>query len=134
MSGLPSRATDHPGHCRARPGIAFRFAQGMLVGLAALAEAGGAQAGDATAGRATWASICSTCHGADGVATYPNAPSFSRCERLNQDDNKLLASVRDGIGGRMPPWGGFLTEREILDAIAYARAFCNSPRERTNKP
>jgi len=110
------------------------FAQVVLVGLAALGEVGDARAGDATSGRATWASICSTCHGVKGVATYPYAPSFSRCERLNQDDKTLLASVRDGIGGRMPPWGGFLTEREILDAIAYARAFCSSGHEGTDKP
>jgi hypothetical protein len=35
-----------------------------------------------------------------------------------------LVSVRDGIGGRMPPWGVLLSEREICDAIAYARTFC----------
>ncbi len=111
-----------------------RFAQMILIGLAVLGGAGRAHAGDAAAGRATWASICSTCHGADGYATYPNAPSFSRCERLNQDDTILLASVRDGIGGRMPPWGGFLTEPQILDAIAYARAFCNAGKGRADKP
>jgi mono/diheme cytochrome c family protein len=81
-----------------------------------IVEVSAAHAGDALAGRATFASICSTCHGANGVATIEYAPSFSRCERLNQSDETLLVSVRDGIGGRMPPWGGFLTEREILDA------------------
>jgi mono/diheme cytochrome c family protein len=111
-----------------------RFAQMMLIGLAMLGGTGHVCAGDVAAGRATWASICSTCHGADGYATYPNAPSFSRCERLNQDDTTLLASVRDGIGGRMPPWGGFLSEQQILDAIAYARAFCSDGKGRADKP
>jgi mono/diheme cytochrome c family protein len=109
-------------------------AQMMLIGLAMLVGTGRAHAGDAAAGRATWASICSTCHGADGYATYPNAPSFSRCDRLNQDDSVLLASVRDGIGGRMPPWGGFLSEQQILDAIAYARAFCSAGKGSADKP
>jgi cytochrome c6 len=106
--------------------ISIRFAQVLCVGLAMIVEASAAHAGDAAAGRATFSSICSTCHGANGVATIEYAPSFSRCERLNQDDKTLLVSVRDGIGGRMPPWGGFLTEREILDAIAYARTFCRA--------
>lgn len=107
-----------------------RLAQAIIAGLAVLNGAGTADAGDAAAGRATWASICSSCHRKDGFATYPYAPSFSRCERLNQEDKRLLASVRDGLAGRMPPWGGFLSEREILDAIAYARAFCTAARER----
>jgi mono/diheme cytochrome c family protein len=97
----------------------------MLAGLAAIVEASAANAGDAAAGRAIFASICSTCHGMDGVATLEFAPSFSRCERLNQDDATLLVSVRDGIGGRMPPWGAYLTEHQILDALAYARSLCS---------
>jgi mono/diheme cytochrome c family protein len=122
----------------ATPLRAVRFALVLLAGpaslLAALSEGRPVRAGDAAAGWATWASICSTCHGANGIATYPNAPSFSRCDRLNQEDQTLLASVRDGIGGRMPPWGGFLSERQILDAIAVARSFCTEGRERMEKP
>lgn len=81
-------------------------------------------AGDAARGKATFASICSSCHGLDGIATLDYAPSFAKCQRLDQDDAKLLVSVRDGIGGRMPPWGTYLTDLEILDALAYARTFC----------
>ncbi len=80
----------------------------------------GAQAGDPAAGRATFVSICSSCHGLDGIATYEYAPSFAKGQRLNQDDATLLVSVRDGLG-RMPPWGVMLSEQQILDAIAYAR-------------
>jgi mono/diheme cytochrome c family protein len=100
----------------------------LLAAAPPLAQINSACAGDAAAGRATWASICSTCHGADGIATLEYAPSFSRCERLNQSDTTLLVSVRDGLDGRMPPWGGFLSEQQILDAIAYARSLCSASR------
>ena len=48
------------------------------------------------------------------------APSFAKGERLEKSDAELLRSVRDGLS-RMPPWGVILSEREILDAIAYVR-------------
>ena len=104
-----------------------------ILAASAIIIAPGARAGDAAAGRAPCVSICSSCHGLDGIASLEYAPSFRRCERLDQDDAKLLVSVRDGIGGRMPPWGTMLTEGQILDAIAYARTFCKRPRH-VNKP
>jgi mono/diheme cytochrome c family protein len=106
----------------------LKDAGAALLALLLVLEWPDARAGNAAAGRATFVSICSSCHGLDGVAVLEYAPSFSRCERLDQDDAKLLASVRDGVGGRMPPWGDTISEREILDAIAYARTFCKGPR------
>ncbi len=95
-----------------------------------------ARAGDPAAGRLTFVSICSSCHGLDGIATYEYAPSFAKGQRLNQDDETLLVSVRDGLG-RMPPWGVMLSDQQILDAIAYARTLqrpqANPPRQDTAK-
>lgn len=102
----------------------FRVISGWLVGLAAVVGTVPAHAGNADAGRKIFASICSSCHGMNGIGTLTYAPSFSRCEGLDKDDATLLVSVRDGIGARMPPWGGYLSERQILDAIAFARTFC----------
>ena len=102
----------------------FRLSMPLLALLAANARA---QAGDAPAGKATFISICSSCHGLEGIATLDYAPSFAKCERLQQPDATLMVSVRDGIGGRMPPWGTILSENQILDAIAYARTFCKRP-------
>jgi mono/diheme cytochrome c family protein len=99
----------------------------VRVGLVAIAVIGGAtvaRAGDAAAGRAVFVSICSSCHGLDGIGTLEYVPRFRKCEGLNKDDATLYVSVRDGIGGRMPPWGVYLSEREIGDAIAYARTLC----------
>jgi mono/diheme cytochrome c family protein len=36
-----------------------------------------ALAGDAVKGKATFISICSSCHGMDGIATLDYAPSFA---------------------------------------------------------
>jgi mono/diheme cytochrome c family protein len=97
------------------------------VGLAVLALAGIAQpvrAADAARGRAVYVSICSSCHGFNGIGNLEYVPSFSKCEGLDKDNATLRISVRDGIGGRMPAWGVYLSEREIEDAIAYARTFC----------
>ena len=96
---------------------ALAMGLGLLLGCSE-------QTGDPAAGKATFISICSSCHGMDGIATLDYAPSFSKCQRLDQDDAKLLVSVRDGVGGRMPPWGVYLSEGQIRDAIAYARTFC----------
>jgi cytochrome c6 len=114
MSQIGGMMTNGP-----RRGLALAA---VLLGLApasALA-AGNAPSGNPSAGRLTFVSICSSCHGLDGIATYEYAPSFAKGQRLNQDDATLLVSVRDGLG-RMPPWGVMLSEQEILDAIAYAR-------------
>jgi len=76
------------------------------VGLAMLAFAGtvrAAPAADAVRGRAIYASICSSCHGLDGIGNLEYVPSFSKCEGLNKDSATLHTSVRDGVGGRMPP-------------------------------
>jgi mono/diheme cytochrome c family protein len=110
--------------CNPAKGLRIGSAHALLAALAVSLPGANAQAGNAAAGKSTFVSICSSCHGLDGIATLDYAPSFAKCQRLEQDDAKLLVSVRDGIGGRMPPWGTYLTEREILDAIAYARTFC----------
>lgn len=103
--------------------ISFRTPQAWLLGFA-VAGTVTAHAGDPAAGRQTFVSICSSCHGRNGIGNLEYVPSFSKCEGLEKNDATLLVSVRDGIGGRMPPWGGYLSEREILDAIAFARTFC----------
>jgi cytochrome c6 len=55
-----------------------------------------------------------------GVAVLPTAPSFARGERLMQPDALLLASVRTGRGP-MPGFFGILSDRDVLDVIAYLR-------------
>jgi mono/diheme cytochrome c family protein len=109
-----------------RRSIGTRPAPGgvLVLALATASMMAQVHAGDRRAGRTIYLSICSSCHGLDGIGNLEYVPSFSRCESLDKDDATLRVSVRDGVGGRMPAWGVMLSEREIDDAIAYARTFC----------
>ena len=64
--------------------------------------------------------FCAGCHGFDGYAEYPFAPSFAAGERLYKSDDELLHSV---FGGRhaMPYWQGKLSVGMVQLAIAYLR-------------
>jgi mono/diheme cytochrome c family protein len=130
---MPWQAPGKRHSAEAAPASAAHAAAIMAL-LWLLRGSADASAGDANAGKATFLSICSSCHGLNGIATLDYAPSFAKCERLDQDDAKLLVSVRDGIGGRMPPWGTMLSEKQILDAIAYARTFCKAGQLPTQPP
>jgi len=90
----------------------------LLPLLAMLAPA--AQAADPVAGGRIFATHCAQCHGASGQGVLPGAPKFNRGERLLQPDIVLLATVKRGKNA-MPSFMGVLRDREILDAIAYAR-------------
>ena len=70
---------------------------------------------------------CAGCHGFDGFAAYPPAPSFAMGDRLQQDDQTLLQSVLKGKGG-MPPWQDKLSETMLRDAIAYLRTMAERRR------
>lgn len=63
---------------------------------------------------------CAACHGANGIAVMPTAPSFQRGERLMQPDMMLLQSVKTGKNA-MPGFIGILTDRDILDVVAFLR-------------
>jgi cytochrome c6 len=63
---------------------------------------------------------CASCHGAGGMSTLANAPSFARGERLMQPDQMLLGAIRRGRGA-MPGFFGVLSDRDTLDVIAYLR-------------
>ncbi len=76
---------------------------------------------DGTPGRELFESNCAVCHGIDGTATLPNAPHFSKGERMEKTDEELLASVSDGLN-IMPPWKGVLNEQEISTLVAYVRS------------
>lgn len=64
---------------------------------------------------------CASCHGASGISTMPNVPSFARGERMTQPDQILLGSIRRGRGA-MPGFFGVLSDRDTLDVIAFMRS------------
>ena len=71
-------------------------------------------------GAEVFLTYCAGCHGIDGFAAYPAAPSFSMGDRLHKDDETLLESVLQGKGA-MPYWEGKLSIQLLRSAIRYLR-------------
>lgn len=86
----------------------------------ALWSSGASHAADMIKGGNLYATHCAACHGASGVSVIPGAPSFARSEGLLQSDLALLASIKAGKNV-MPAFQGMLSDRDILDVIAYLR-------------
>lgn len=92
-----------------------------LLALLALALCGAAaQAADPGRGAGLYQSNCAVCHGAQGRAVMPGAPSFNRGDALLRPDMTLLAAIRAGRNA-MPAFQGRLPDRDIMDVIAYMR-------------
>lgn len=90
----------------------------LLMALAAAAPA--ATAADVISGQRLYALHCASCHGGNGRAVMPNAPSFDRGERLMQPDTALRDAIRRGRLA-MPAYAGVLSDREIFDVVAFLR-------------
>lgn len=91
-----------------------------LLCLLLVCGASGALAGDMRNGQRLYATHCAGCHGPQGVAVMPQAPSFARGDRLAQPDPLLANTIKSGRGP-MPAFLGLLNEREILDVLSYIR-------------
>jgi cytochrome c6 len=92
----------------------------VLAGLTALAAIAPAAAADVIKGAQLYARHCASCHGPGGVSIMPGAPHLARGERMMQPDMALLASLKAGKNA-MPAYIGIMSDREILDVIAYSR-------------
>ncbi|MCB1888233.1 MAG: c-type cytochrome [Rhodocyclaceae bacterium] len=91
----------------------FSVAALILFGQAALAA-------DPVNGSRIYSMHCVVCHGVDGHAVMPNAPSFAAGDGLMQPDIMIANSIRGGKNV-MPAFLGILREQEIRDVIAYLR-------------
>ncbi len=91
-----------------------------LLVLGLFAPATGASAADINSGARIYQLHCASCHGPTGISIIPGTPNFARGEGLMQPDMTLLAAVRTGRNA-MPGYLGILTDRQILDAVAYSR-------------
>ena len=117
---------------------------GFLLVLAMVsAGAGGASAGDAERGRAK-ATICTPCHGPNGVSQYPEIPNLA-----GQNQAYLTAALnalrRAGLGRDMPKGlskrydavmdhqAAGLTDAEIHDLTAHFAALPCTSRETARK-
>ena len=93
----------------------------LLAPLAlALWSSGASHAADMIKGGNLYATHCAACHGVSGVSMMPGAPSFARGEGLLQADLALLVAIKSGKNV-MPAFQGVLSDRDILDVIAYLR-------------
>ncbi len=119
-------------HGASLPGVpaAYQGLEEAAMWLRRAAEAGAERAaeedtpirmGELDIGEKVYATFCSGCHGVNGVAAYPGAPSFARGERLGKSDHDLTHSVTDGKNS-MPPWGATLSKELLESSLAYIRA------------
>ena len=113
---------------RGNPGVCTDRNAGVVRGLTYLAMAGliaylavtPARAADVIKGGQVYTRHCAACHGPNGISVMPGAPHLARGERLMQPDLALLGSLKSGKNA-MPAYLGILSDREILDVIAYSR-------------
>lgn len=67
-------------------------------------------------GRTSYAQKCSHCHGPNMVTAGTVAPDL----RLFPDDNeRFVATVKQGKNNRMPPWADILSDQEITEIWAF---------------
>jgi cytochrome c553 len=94
----------------------------LVVAVAALASAAGAQAANLEAGKKKAAEVCAACHGADG-----NSPNADYPKLAGQHRDYLAKAMRDyKAGGRknaiMAGFAGTLTKEDIDNLAAYYAA------------
>ena len=68
-------------------------------------------------GRSLYAHHCSHCHGFNMV--NPGTVSFDLRQFPHSEKARFLDSVTNGKNGRMPPWNGVLSARELDEIWAY---------------
>lgn len=96
----------------------IHLAAALLFAVGATAPA---MSADMINGGKVYARQCAACHGPNGISVMPGAPHLARGEGMMQSDMALLASFRNGKNA-MPAYAGMLSDREILDVIAYSRS------------
>ncbi len=79
-----------------------------------------AQASDPNKGRNLYVQHCISCH--ESGREMAGAPDFNFGSSMMQSDPVLLTKIRVGKNA-MPGYAGILTDRMILDIIAYMRTY-----------
>jgi len=90
--------------------------------------------GDPAKGAATYAQICSTCHGPTGGGDGPAAAGLNPKPAPHNDpeymakisDEEMYNAIKNGgaaVGKSplMPAWGATLTDQQIRDVLAFTR-------------
>lgn len=98
----------------------------LLPAMAAHAAADGSES--VAKGRALYMTYCTPCHGNDGkslVEAVSDATDLTepKLYRSGSSDADIERSIRDGVGGVMPPWGTVIGKG---DDIRHLRNFIKS--------
>jgi cytochrome c6 len=99
---------------------ASKIAATLVVALLAFSFSGKLYAADTFKGQRLYNANCVICHGSSGESTLPGTPNLNRRENMLKPDFTLLASIRAGRNA-MPAFQGILSDRDIMDVIAYVR-------------
>lgn len=97
----------------------------LTAGQAAGAEPTPGLLTDLPLGRHVYLTYCAGCHGFDGQAFFPAAPSFAMGERLLKSDAELMQSIREGRN-EMPSWESKLPTDWLENALGYIRYMADS--------
>lgn len=92
----------------------------LIAALLAVLPVAANAAADRARGHDLYLKHCASCHGVDGRSVLPNTPQLSLNQGMMQPDIVLLNKLRMGQG-QMPPFFGLLSDKDILDVIAYLR-------------
>lgn len=115
------RSRENSGVAAARGNGAVRcLGYAAMAGLVAYLAVAPARAADVIKGAQVYTRHCAACHGPNGISVMPGAPHLARGEQLMQSDLTLLGSLKSGKNA-MPAYLGILSDREILDVVAYSR-------------
>lgn len=106
----------------------------LVIVILAAAAAGRSDAGvDRGAGaRAVFQDTCARCHGdgtglaSAGIPDFTN-PTWQSAHR----DAELFDAIKNGVNGKMPPFGGVLSDAQISDMVRFViRGFTPPPRQK----
>ncbi len=102
------------------PEVSLMAAQSYDKFLAANLEKLKPVADSKHSGKSVYLGFCAGCHGFDGRAAYPEAPSFARGDRLEKSDQVLLTSILHGKG-KMPAWSNTLSTVGAGKVLSYVQ-------------
>lgn len=107
-------------HALRRFFLSAKLVATLSVAVIAAAVGNDVHAADMFKGKQIYAVNCAVCHGQNGRSTFPGAPNFARQEGLLKPDFTILSTIRSGRNA-MPAFFGILSDRDIMDVIAYIR-------------
>jgi mono/diheme cytochrome c family protein len=117
---LPGKANDPISKSMTKRWIPLTIFGAFAILAASSPPHASSQQGEITLGRQVFLTYCSGCHGFDGLAYYPPAPSFAMGDRLAKSDAELMRSIFRGKGA-MPSWEDKLPAHWLEQALGYIR-------------